>query len=87
MEKKNFTAKFSSILEAEILSESQMELLDGGEASCQQSCKKSCQPGNQNSNVGNGNKVDLEVGEGMKVTTSETSASAASLCSTEISKI
>ncbi len=54
-EKLSFT-KFASIKESQILDDAQLNAIEAG-SSCEQSCKKSCQPGNQNSNVGNGNKT------------------------------
>lgn len=58
MERKLSFSQFASIAESQILDDAQMNAIEAGD-SCTQSCKKSCQPGNQNSNVGNGNSVDL----------------------------
>ena len=47
MEKKQMFKNFSSVAEAEVLSQQQMDALEAG-GSCQSGCKKSCKPGNQN---------------------------------------
>ncbi len=58
MERKLSFSQFASIKESQILDDAQMNAIEAGD-SCVQSCKKSCQPGNQNTNVGNGNSTEV----------------------------
>ena len=58
MEKKLSFSQFASIKETQFLDDAQMNAIEAGD-SCTQSCKKSCQPGNQNTNVGNGNSAEV----------------------------
>ncbi len=59
MERKLSFSQFASIAESQILDDAQMNAIEAGD-SCTQSCKKSCQPGNQNTNVGNGNSAEVD---------------------------
>lgn len=57
MEKEN-KINFAELENTEFLSDEMMNGIDAGGCT---SCKKACQPGNQNSNVGNGNVVETKV--------------------------
>ncbi len=59
MKNKLSFSNFASITESQILDDAQMNAIEAG-SSCELSCKKSCQPGNQNSNIGNGHDPKLE---------------------------
>lgn len=59
MEKENKT-NFPELENTEFLSDEMMNGIDAGGCT---SCKKACQPGHQNSNVGNGNSVELTPAE------------------------
>lgn len=47
MNKQKLFKDFASVMEAEVLDQSQMDSIEAG-GSCNNGCKKSCKPGNQN---------------------------------------